>query len=189
MNRRDFVQVGGSVLAATAAGCLDSSQQATTPSPTTTPHCTPPTTENLVDVLPPAPSELTRSVDADASQAYLNDYNAVAAVSAEYSDGDDAVLDDSTVWVFRFQDNANARREIVEQLNSIEFDSGRVGIGVLLGQTGVIAAAPQRQQAQSLLARSPAVSTQCLDSHKLLPAKTKTPATGDETQRETATES
>lgn len=185
MYRRNLLWLWSGLFVATAAGCLGTSQRTTTPSPTTTGSCTQPTPENVIDVLPPAPAGRTRSVETDPSQASLDEHNADTAVSADYRDNDDDVLDDYTVRVFRFQDNVDARRTVVQQLNAIEFDSGRVGVGVLLGRTGIIAAAPRRRQASSLLARSPALTTGCIDRHKLMPTKTRTPATGDETPRET----
>lgn len=108
-------------------------------------------------------------------------------MSAEYRDDDDDMLDDSLVSIFDFREDVNARLQLTNQLHNIEFDSGRVGVGVLIGRIGSIAAAPRREQARSFLPRSHALSRRSLERYELLPSKTRTSATGDETSTETKT--
>ena len=179
MNRRQLLHSSGVLGATLLGGCL-----AGTTADSSGSACSIPSDTDLVSMLPPADGG-RRTVDADASSAYLDEYNAESAVSADYTDGDEAVLDDVTVRGFRFRENADAEQVLRRMLNNIEFDSGRVGVGVLVGRVGFVAAAPRRQQAASVLARSPSISERCLESHKLLPSKTRTP--DDETSRSTAT--
>ena len=186
MNRRKILQIGGAGFLGLLSGCLGTvTDRAATESPATTETCTPPADTDLVSTLPPAFGGLNRTVDDNASDAYLDEYEAIAAVSAEYTDGDDEILDDLSLWAFRFRRDAKARRILVDQLNDIEFDSGRVGVSVLVGRVGLTGAAPKRRQAHALLARSSALSEQCLEAHTLLPSKTRTP--NDETPQPTVT--
>ena len=186
MNRRAFLSTSGIGAASLLSRCLSTPTDGTAPdSYTATKPCTIPSDTDLVSMIPPAPDGLDLTVDDQASSAYLDEYSASAAVSADYTDGDDAILDDLTVRVFRFREGADALIILRGMLNNIEFDSGRVGVGVLAGRVGFVAAAQQRQQAASLLARSPVLSNRCLKTQKLLPSKTRAP--DDTTSRSTAT--
>ncbi|MFB6119073.1 hypothetical protein [Halosegnis sp.] len=137
-------------------------------------------------MVPPAPAGLRRTIDDEPSTAARNEHEATAIVSASYRDDDDAVLDDRTVRLFRFQDAAAPRQILVDILNNIEFDSGRVGIGVLADNVGIVAAAPQREQATDLLTASPVITDSCLETAVVLPTRTRT--ADDDTPRQTTGE-
>jgi len=183
MDRRECLAVGGAVLGGWLAGCLGGSDGGTaegTAGGTATPGdpCALSGTDDLVAFLPPPPDGFERTVDAESSSAYLDEHDAADAASAEYDDGDEELLDDLTVLAFRFREGADAERILREELNAIEFDSGRVGVAVLDGRVGLVGIAPDRGRARSLLAASAAVPERCPGTGGLYPSKTVTPDGG-----------
>lgn len=179
MDRREYLAVGGAVLGGWLAGCLGGSDGETAGG-TATPadSCALSGTDDLAGILPPPPDGFERTVDAGSSSSYLEEHDATDAASAEYDDGDEELLDDLTVLAFRFREGADAERILREELNNIEFDSGRVGVAVLDGRVGLVGIAPDRGRARSLLAASRAVPERCPGTSGLYPSKTVTPESG-----------
>lgn len=179
MDRREYLAVGGAVLGGWLAGCLGGSDGGTGKG-TATPAdpCALSGTDDLVAVLPPPPDGFERTVDGESSSSYLDEHDAADAASAEYDDGDEELLDDLTVLAFRFREGADAERILREELNAVEFDSGRLGVAVLDDRVGLVGIAPDRGRARSLLAASPAVPERCPETGGLYPSKTVTPDGG-----------
>lgn len=168
MHRRQLLRLSGGA---------DSS---TSPEP-----CTLPADADLVSLLPSASDGLTRTVNTDSSVAYLDEYRATVAVSAEYAPNTESLDDRRVVYGFRFRPEADGSRVVRRLLTDVEYDSNRVGVGVVDGRVGLVSSAPTRRQATSLLARSPALSERCLETSRLLPLETRTPVS--KTARSTAT--
>jgi len=143
---------------------------------------------DLKTLLPPASDGRSRSVERR-SDVVLSDFgDAVEGVRATYDDNDDDVLDDPFVEIIRFREeqvdagseaasnaiqlhkghqSKTATMELKQRLNSIAVDDGRAGTGALLGRIGFVAGAPDRSGAKELLARSPALSTECRKANKV----------------------
>lgn len=174
------------MLSIPTAGCLGTRDVAQESSPTTAEaDCDVSSDAALLDLVPPAPENYERSGPDTASEASREEYKATTVVVSEYRDGDDAILDDLTVRLFRFREDAKSRRLLTELLTNVEFDSGRFGIGALLGRVGFVGIGPTRERARTLLLRSPALTERCLELHRVMPAETRTP--DDDTPRATET--
>lgn len=176
VNRRSILLWAGSTLPAALAGCLSAGGGAgRSPRPGTDgPDCESPEGP-LVDLLAPAPEDLDRTDPRQASEAFLDENRATAAVAADYRDGDGEVLDDATVRLFRFREGADGEAVLTDHLTDAEFDSGRVGAGALLGRVGFLAVAPTRERARTLLLGSPALSRDCFEANAVGPSATRTP--------------
>ena len=177
MNRRALLATAAGTLAAAVAGCQDGAS---------TGDCSVPAETDLATLLPPAPDGYERSSPQRGSEPAREEAETTAVVAAEYRDDDDEVLDDLTVRLLRFREDAAARQVLAELLTNVEFDSGRVGTAALLDRVGVVAVAPTRERARSLLVRSPALSARCYERNRVTPVRTRTQG-GEGTARPTET--
>ena len=202
VGRRSVLTATAGVVAA-VTGCVETADRSDSGGDATTEACSAPGADaELVSLLPPAAEGRTRT-ETSKSDASLSDVgDAVAGVRAEYDDGDDDVLDDPFVVIYRFraeqvEDDSEAASNEIEprkdhqsetatmelkgRLNSIAVDDGRAGTGALLGRVGFIAAAPDRSEAKELLARSPALSAECRAANEVSPSVDEAYADGNGT--------
>ena len=207
--RRSVLTATAGVLAA-VTGCVGTANRSGSGGNATTENCSAPDADaELASLLPPAAEGRTR-METSRSDTSLSDLgDAVAGVRATYDDGDDDVLDDPYVVIYRFRaeqvendravsneiepheghQSKTATMELKGRLNSIAVDDGRAGTGALLGRVGFIAAAPDRSDAKELLARSPALSAECRAANEVSPSVDEAYADGNGTDSpETVTE-
>jgi hypothetical protein len=202
IERRSILTAATGVVVA-LTGCIGTKNVSGPNASTKMEDCSPPDEgTDLKTLLPPASDDRSRSVErkGDATLSDLGD--AVAGVRAVYDDNDDDVLDDPFMEIIRFRkeqvhdaseaasngnelhedhQSATATEELKQRLNSIAVHDSREGTGALLGRIGFIAAAPDRAHAKELLARSPALSTECRKANEV-----SSPAAEDDDSRSTS---
>ena len=210
VGRRSVLTATAGVVAA-VTGCVNSANRSNSGGDATAEDCSAPGADaELASLLPPATEGRTRMETSKSDRSLSRLGDAVAGVRATYDDGDDDVLDDPYVVIYRFraeqvEDDSEAASNEIEpheghqpktatmelkrRLNSIAVNDGRAGTGALLGRVGFIAAAPDRSEAKELLARSPALSAECRAANEVSPSADEAYADEDETDSpETVTE-
>lgn len=202
VERRSVLTATAGVLTA-VSGCVGSADRSDSGGDATTEDCSAPGADaELASLLPPATEGRTRMETSKSDRSLSRLGDAVAGVRATYDDGDDDVLDDPYVVIYRFraeqvEDDSEAASNEIEpheghqpktatmelkrRLNSIAVNDGRAGTGALLGRVGFIAAAPDRSEAKELLARSPALSAECRAANEVSPSADEAYADEDET--------
>jgi hypothetical protein len=188
IDRRSILTAAtGAVVALT--GCIGAGYGSGPNASTNMGDCSPPDEgTELETLLPPASDDRSRSVERKGGATLSDLGDAVAGVRAIYDDNDDDVLDDPFVEIIRFRkeqvndvseaasfgkklpdddQSTTATEELKQRLTRIAVDDSREGTGALLGRIGFVAAAPDRAHAKELLARSPALSTECRKANEV----------------------
>ncbi|PSQ14074.1 hypothetical protein BRD02_10620 [Halobacteriales archaeon QS_8_69_73] len=165
VERRSVLTATAGVLTA-VSGCVGSADRSDSGGDATTEDCSAPGADaELASLLPPATEGRTRMETSKSDRSLSRLGDAVAGVRATYDDGDDDVLDDPYVVIYRF------RAEQVE--DDSEAASNEI--------EPFIAAAPDRSEAKELLARSPALSAECRAANEVSPSADEAYADEDET--------